>query len=133
MTKKTRKPPQKEPKPPKEKPPKEPKSPKEPKPPKEPRRARATAALPRVFVLEEPLLSPPISAPSSVPSSTDELPVSLYLEDIMIRAITGEFSHQCRFCKTLFSSSGQHRMHYYHASACNRNAIQEVRQMFLSK
>lgn len=131
MSKNTRKHVQKAPKPPKEKPPKEPKPPKEQKPPKEPRRARAS--LPRVFVLEEPLLSSSIPAPSSVPLSTEELPVSLYVEDIMKQAITGEFPHQCRFCKTMFSSGGQHQMHYYQAAACNRNAIQEFHRIFQSK
>jgi hypothetical protein len=60
---------------------------------------------------------------STKPHST--MPIHLFVEDILMKMITGDKPHQCRFCKEQFESSAQHQMHFYQSRICNRFAHHE--------
>jgi hypothetical protein len=53
------------------------------------------------------------------------MPIQLFVEDILMKTITGDNPHQCRFCKEQFESGAQHQMHFYQSRICNRFAHHE--------
>ena len=53
------------------------------------------------------------------------MPIHLFVEDILMKTITGDKPHQCRFCKEQFENSAQHQMHFYQSRICNRFAHHE--------
>jgi hypothetical protein len=53
------------------------------------------------------------------------MPIQLLVEDILMKTITGDKPHQCRFCNEQFESSAQHQMHFYQSRICNRFAHHE--------
>ena len=60
---------------------------------------------------------------STKPHST--MPIHLFVEDILMKTITGDKPHQCRFCNEQFEGSAQHHMHFYQSRICNRFAHYE--------
>lgn len=58
--------------------------------------------------------------------SHSTMPIHLFLEDILMKTITGDKPHQCRFCNEQFESSAQHHMHFYQSRICNRFAHYEL-------
>jgi len=47
----------------------------------------------------------------------------ILLEKYLQKIINGDKPHQCKYCKTIFSSTSNHHTHYHNFIACNRMAI----------
>jgi len=56
----------------------------------------------------------------------------LIVDDILKKAMSGNYYLECQYCKSKFTNTGNHHKHFNTATVCNRLAFQEFKKIFNS-